>query len=170
MNKKGGIIIPVVTLFAILILLYAVFSIYSDENQAGTENIGKLQSEIIALQLEAEGKLFYLDQLAKYSARKSADDLKNVQFTSTAAFLEVFGKRFGTEFENNVKLSYFEAPFDYRLDYEYENGTITIKGDARQEIVLKKGFVIYGVEHDFIYELDNKLVEKAKSKQLFEPQ
>ena len=169
MNKKGGIIIPLVTVCAIVLLLVAAFSIFSDKKMPGTEKIGKLQLEIIDLQQEGEGSLFYLDQLVKSSAKKISDDLKNVKFTSNDAFLEAFSKRFSTEFENNVKLAFFDAPFDYKLEYKYENNTIKITGDSRKEIVLPGDYAAYGVEHDFFYEIEYKLNENAKSKQLFEP-
>ncbi len=169
MNKKGGIIIPLVTVCAILLLLVAAFSIFSGEKKPGTEKLGKLQLEIIDLQQEAEGRLFYLDQIVKYSARKASDGLKNTKFTDNDAFIEVFGNKFSVEFENNIKLSYFEVPFDYKLEYKYENNTVKISGDARKEIVLSVEHATYGVEHDFIYEIEHKLNENAKSKPLFEP-
>ena len=169
MNKKGGIIIPLVTMCAILLLLVAAFSIFSEKKKPGTEKIGKLQLEIIGLQQEAEGRLFYLDQIVKYSARKASDDLRNTKFIDNDAFLNAFGKRFSTEFENNIRLSYFEAPFDYKLEYKYENNTVKISGDSRKEIVLSGEHATYGIEHDFFHEIDHKLNENAKTKPLFEP-
>lgn len=166
MNKKG-IMIPVMTILGLIVLLYAAFSVYSGENKAATEKIGKLQLDIIELQQDAEGRLFYLDQLVKHSAIKSSNDLKNEKFASNNAFINAFGNKFSTEFESNIRLSYFEVPFDYKFEYQYENDTIKIKADSRKEIVLKKEFVTYGFEHDFTYEVVHKLTENAENKQLF---
>lgn len=167
MNKKGGIIIPLVTICAILLLLVAAFSIFSGEKKPGTEKIGELQLEIIGYQQEAEGKLFYLDQLVKYSAKKTSEELKNKIFVSESAFLEAFSKKFESDFK--LEVVFFDAPSDYKFEYEYNDYIVKIKGDAKKEIVLGRDPVIYGVEHDFVYEIEHKFSENTKSKQLFEP-
>ena len=175
MNKKG-IIIPIVTIFAIFVLLYAAFSIYSGKNAPATKNIGNLQLEIINLQQEGEAKLFYLDQLAKYAAQNTLQKMDkdnkacNVLVDGKCVenkFLDEFKKEFELEFIKLLEISYFDVPKEYSFDVKLEKNKIIVSGDAKKEIVLSSEHVKYGVEHDFVQEIPYRAEKSAEKKELF---
>lgn len=166
MNKKG-IIIPIMTIFGMIILLYAAFSIYSGKNEAATEKIGKLQVEIINLQQEGEARLFYLDQIAKYAAQntlkkmisenklphKQCENLINGECITEKKFADDFKKEFEVEFMDLLSIAYFDVPKEYDFEVKLEKNKLIIIGDAKKELVLSSENVKYGVEHDFTQEI-----------------
>ena len=152
MNKKG-IIIPVITIFAIFVLLYAAFSVYSGKNEAATGKIGKLQLEIINLQQEGEAKLFYLDQIAKYAAKNTLSKMIKENRIIDEKITDDFKREFEIEFMNLLSIAYFDVPKEYIFEVKLEKNKLIVIGDAKKELVLSSENVKYGVEHDFLQEI-----------------
>ncbi len=158
MNKKG-IIIPIMTIFGLIILLYAAYSVYPGKMEFPTGSIGKLQLEIIELQQEGEARLFYLDQIAKYAAQDVLNKMIQENKMTEKMFVDDFRKEFESEFINSLNIAYFDVPKEYDFEVRLEKNKLIITGNAKKELVLspknaKPGVdVKYGVEHDFIQEI-----------------
>jgi len=179
MNKKG-VLIPVVTVFGMIILLYAAYSIYTDANQPATEVVGKLQTDIIQLQQLGEKRVFYVDQLAKYAGYNAIEELaQNKLFVDKCStwdtgdcnpvtgFEEEFKKQFEKEFYELVDTAYFEhaIPKDYKFTVKIEKDRIILTGKTEKEIFLYrtgKYKVSNTVNPSFKQELDYTTEDYAK--------
>ena len=178
-NKKGFFTVALVLLF-ILLISYASITFLVSERKSQEVTIGKIQTDTINVYQDAEKSLFYIDQSAKYSAYKTAEELalKGGDFTNCGveenyvlwqagkkecypteeslknSFTDMFNKNLNINLENYNKLNKNNLILDnYNLALE-ENNELKIIGNAKNNLEIKQENIDYSIKPNFITKID----------------